>query len=214
MPRQNWIAAAALAAAAGAAAAAPAAAQEPARGGGGADWQFRCPAPGTAVEQSTGASLRYRGPDAKHPGSCTLADGQRRLLGYWRVGEAFYRAGGKQIAERVAAGVPAGGTAPVTFDYFTNSRTNESIHVQETWRVAGTGPLTTPAGTFDTARVERRFQVIGATFAYTQTVWFDRATGAPVSARVEHLNPIQADTLVNWVATEVRAPGPQAAAMR
>lgn len=174
---------------------------------GGDTWQFRCPAAGTVVEQSTGAELKYRGEAANNPGSCMLQNGQRRLLGYWQVSEGFYRAGGKEIAARVAGpGVNAAGTQPVTFDYFTNNRTNESIHVQESWRVAGSGPLTVPAGTFNTVRVERQFRILGSAFAYTQTVWFDRATGAPVSARVEHLNAVQAPTLVNWVANDVIVP--------
>lgn len=174
---------------------------------GGDTWQFRCPAPGTVVEQSTGSQIKYRGEAANSPGSCMLQHGQRRLLGYWQVGEAFYRAGGRDIAQRVTGpGVNAAGTQPVTFDYFTNNRTNESIHVQETWRVAGSGPLTVPAGTFDTVRVERKFQVLGSAFAFTQTVWFDRATGAPVRAHVEHLNAVQGPTLVNWVANDVTVP--------
>lgn len=188
----------------------PAAAQA-----GGDVWQFRCPAAGTVVEQSTGSQIKYRGEAPNSPSSCMLQNGQRRLLGYWQVGEAFYRAGVREIAQRVSgSGVNAAGTQPVTFDYFTNNRTNESIHVQETWRVAGSGPLTVPAGTFDTVRVERRFQVLGSNFTYTQTVWFDRASGAPVSARVEHLNAVQGPALVNWVANDVVAPTARAATAR
>ncbi|MFL1462583.1 hypothetical protein ACI6QG_10300 [Roseococcus sp. DSY-14] len=169
-------------------------------------WQFRCPAAGTTVDQSSGTSIRFRAEAPNNPGSCIVAGGQRRLLGYWSVGEAFYRAGGQRIANAVASGLDLRGVQPVTFDYFGTNRTGESIHIQETWGGAAGGSMTTPAGTFDTVRVDREFQVIGSAFRYTQSVWFDRATNVPVAARIEHRNPIQAPSLVNWVATEITRP--------
>jgi len=175
--------------------AAPAAAQ------GGEAWQFRCPAPGTAVEQSTGATLRYR-PGPERPGICNVG-GQQRFLGYWSMREGFYQAGGTQLAATFGQGVAPGTMQPVIFDYFGLNRYSISSHYQERWRAEEGGSLTTPAGTFDTVKVIRDFNVIGVTFRYTQTVWFDRATNVPVQARIEHLNPVQAASLVNWVATDV-----------
>ena len=139
-----------------------------------------------------------------------LSNGQQRFLGYWSVGENFYRAGGTRLGQLASAGVSGAGTRPVSFDYFAPGRDHNSIHAEETWRVAGSGAVTVPAGTYDAVRVERRFQVVGSTFAYTQTLWFDRTSGAPVKAKIEHLNPIQAPTLVNWEATEIRSPSRQA----
>ena len=37
-------------------------------------------------------------------------------------------------------------------------------------------------------------------------VWFDRAGGTPVTARIEHRNPFQAPSLVNWVANDITRP--------
>ncbi|WP_421989165.1 hypothetical protein [Roseococcus sp.] len=168
--------------------------------GGGDTWQFRCPTAGTTVEQSTGAALRYRA--AGTPGICNVG-GQQRLLGYWSMREGFQEAGGARLAAAFAQGVDLGRAAPVSFEYFGPNRYAISSHYQETWSAAPGGAVTTPAGTFDTVKVMRAFQVVGVTFSYTQTVWFDRATNAPIQARVEHLNPVQAPTLVNWVATDV-----------
>lgn len=171
-----------------------------AQGGGDATWQFQCPAAGTMVEQSTGSTLRYRAAGA--PGTCNVG-GQQRLLGYWSVREGFYQAGGAQLAAAFSRGVDVARMQPVTFDYFGPNRYGISTHYQETWSTAPGGSVTTPAGTFDTVKVVRGFQVIGAIFSYTQSVWFDRATNAPVQARVEHRNPVQAPSLVNWVATDI-----------
>ncbi|TCH96831.1 hypothetical protein EJV46_19880 [Roseococcus sp. SYP-B2431] len=168
---------------------------------GGETWQFQCPAAGTTVEQSSGAALRYRAAAAA-PATCNVG-GQPRLLGYWSVREGFFQAGGARLAAAFSQGVDLNRMEPVTFEYFGPNRFAISTHYQETWRAAPGGAVTTPAGTFDTVKVTRDFQVIGAVFSYTQSVWFDRATNAPVQARVEHLNPVQASTLVNWVATDV-----------
>lgn len=171
--------------------------------GGDTTWQFRCPAAGTIVEQSSGTTLRYRGEAANNPGSCMLAGNQRRLLGYWQVSEGFYRAGGSRLAAAFANGVNLAGMAPVEFDYYGMNRTNDSIHIRERWTAQAGGSMTTPAGTFDTVRVDRYFNVIGSSFQYTQSLWFDRATNTPVVARIDHRNAVQGPTLVNWVASDV-----------
>lgn len=168
----------------------------------GADvWQFRCPDAGTTVEQSSGTALRYRAP-ASTPATCTVG-GQPRLLGYWSMREGFYAAGGARLAEAFSRGMELNRPTPVTFEYFGPNRYGISSHYQESWSAASGGSITTPAGTFDTVKVTRNFQVVGVVFSYVQTVWFDRATRAPVQARIEHRNPIQAPSLVNWVATDI-----------
>jgi len=169
-------------------------------------WQFRCPAAGTTVEQSSGTTLRYRAEAPNNPASCILAAGQRRFMGYWTVSEALYRAGGERIADALAKGIHLDTVPSVTFDYFATSRTQDSIHVQETWRAQDGGRITTPAGSFETVRVDRSFSVLGSNFQYTQSVWFDRAGGTPVTARIEHRNPFQAPSLVNWVANDITRP--------
>lgn len=184
-----------LAAAVLAAAAAPAQAQ---------NVQFRCPAPGTVVEQSEGTRLSYRGPDAGDPLVCRTADGQRRFLGYWSASSPFYRAGGAQLARLFT-----GGSREERIHYFTPGRDSSSIHAFETWRVLGTGPVQTMAGTFDALRVQRRFEVAGVTYSYLETLWLDRASGAPVKVEVDHLNGFMAPTLVSWEATELRTRSPR-----
>lgn len=203
MRTQTIIAAAALLAAVGAGSAGAQPASAPGASAAPDMWQFRCPAAGSAVDQSSGTTLRYRGDAANAPGRCLVAGGQRRFLGYWSVGEGFYRAGGDRIAAAVTNAVNLGTVPTVTFDYFGTNRTGDSIHIQETWRARPGGSLTTPAGTFDTVRVDRFFQVTGSAFQFTESVWFDRATNLPVTARVEHRNPVEAPSLVNWVAADV-----------
>lgn len=173
---------------------------------GDATWQFRCPAAGTAVEQSSGTTLRYRGEASSNPGSCMLAGNQRRLLGYWQVSEGFYRAGGPRLANALSNGINLSNMPSIEFDYYGTNRSGDSIHIQERWKAEAGGSMTTPAGTFETVRVERYFNVIGSSFQYTQSVWFDRATNTPVAARVDHRNAIQAPTLVNWVAVDISRP--------
>lgn len=171
---------------------------------GSDNWQFSCPTAGTTIEQSNGNALRYRSAGTL-PATCHVG-GQQRLLGYWSVREGFYEAGGGRIAAALARGIDLARVQPVTFEYFGPNRFNISSHYQETWSAAAGGRITTPAGTFDTVKVTRQFQVVGVVFSYTQSVWFDRATNAPVQARVDHLNNVQAATLVNWVATDVLPP--------
>lgn len=173
----------------------------PAFAQGGDVWQFRCPDAGTIVEQSSGTALRYRAAAAT-PSSCNVG-GQQRLLGYWSMREGFYEAGGARIAAAFAQGVNLDRPARVSFEYFGPNRNGISTHYQESWSAAPGGTVTTPAGSFETVKVTRDFQVVGVVFSYVQTVWFDRATRVPVQARIEHLNPIQAPSLVNWVATDI-----------
>ncbi|MDN3568864.1 hypothetical protein QWZ14_31180 [Paeniroseomonas aquatica] len=166
-------------------------------------YQFRCPAPGTVVEQSTGSRLAYRGPDANDPMVCTMANGERRAFGYWAAGSPFYRSGRTQLARLVSGSVgPA--SKEERLDYFSLGRDSNSVHFYEAWRVAGTGPVQVVAGTFDTLRLERRVQIQNTAFSYTETVWLDRASGAPVKVQVDHLNGFMAPSLTSWEATEVR----------
>jgi hypothetical protein len=166
-------------------------------------YQFRCPAQGTVVEQSTGGRLAYRGQDANDPLVCTMANGERRAFGYWAAGSPFYRSGRTQLARLVS-----GGGVSASLDYFSLGRDSNSIHVQETWRVAGTGQVQVVAGTFDALRLERRMHIPNTTYTYTETVWLDRASGVPVKAEVDHLNAVMAPSLTSWEATEVRTRTP------
>lgn len=166
-------------------------------------WQFRCPAAGTVVEPSTGATLRFRGEDTSQPGNCMMSGNQARLMGYWRVSEGFYRAAGPRLAGAFANGVNLANARPLEFSYFGTGLTGDSIMLDERWTAQAGGAITTPAGTFNTVRVDRYFVVRGSAFQFTESVWFDQATNVPVRARVDHRNFIQAPSLVNWDANEV-----------
>lgn len=174
--------------------------------GGGGVWQFSCPASGTAVEQSSGTTLRFRGAATGNPGECLIAGNQRRFMGYWQVSEGFYAAAGPRLAAAFANGIDLTNVRPLEFTYYGFNRSNDSIQVMERWTAQPGGVVATPAGNFDTVRVDRYFNVVGSSFQYTQSVWFDRATNAPVRANIEHRNFVQAPTLVNWVAFDVTRP--------
>lgn len=175
-------------------------------GASDANWQFRCPAAGTVVEPSNGAALRFRGEDTSQPGSCMMSGNQARLMGYWRVSEGFYRAAGPRLAGAFANGVNLASARPLEFSYFGTGLTGDSIVLDERWTAEAGGSVTTPAGTFNTVRVDRYFVVRGSAFQFTESVWFDRATNVPVRAVVDHRNFIQAPSLVNWVANEITRP--------
>lgn len=180
-------------------AASPVAAQQ-------SDWRYNCPAPGTAVERSIGDTITFRGADANDPLVCLVGGGQRSVLGVWEPGERQYVNGRAHLTSLLAG--PPGGER--RFDYFSLGRDSNSIHVYETWRLAGFGPVRVPAGTFDAVRLQRDFQIAGVTYNYTQTVWLDRASNAPVKVLVEHMNAVMAPTLVSWEATDVRQPARRA----
>lgn len=171
------------------------------------DWRFSCPAAGTAVERSTGDTVTFRGVDANDPFVCLAGGGQRLVLGVWVPSDRLYVNGRAQLASLLAG--PAGGERK--FDYFSLGRDSNSIHIYETWRLAGFGPVRVPAGTFDAVRLERRFDIAGSTYTYLQTVWLDRASNAPVKVTIDHLNAVMAPTLVAWDAIEVRPPQPRRA---
>lgn len=171
-----------------------------------ATWRFSCPVSGTAVEQSSGTTLRFRGASPSNPGECMMAGNQRRFMGYWQVSEGFYNAAGPRLTAAFASGVNLGSARPLEFTYYGFNRTNDSIQIMERWTAQQGGVVATPAGNFDTVRVDRYFNVVGSSFQYTQSVWFDRATNVPVRANVEHRNFVQAPTLVNWVAFDVMRP--------
>ena len=61
------------------------------------------------------------------------------------------------------------------------------------------------AGNFDAVRIDRNFQIAGVTYYFDQSVWFDRASGAPVKAEVRHLNMVMAPSLFSWEAIDLRA---------
>ena len=179
-------------------AAAPAAAQAQ-------QWQYRCPAPGTVVERSEGGSLAYRGQDANDPLVCVTANGQRRFLGYWPADELPYRTGRAQLARLVSAAATGQTGQSAAFNYFAPGRDSNTVHVFETWRVGGIGRVSTMAGGFDAVRIDRNFQIAGVTYSFDQSVWFDRASGAPVKAEVRHLNMVMAPSLFSWEALDLRA---------
>lgn len=165
------------------------------------DIRFRCPLPGTVVEQSTGGRLAYRGQDGGDPFVCTMMNGERRFLGYWAASSPFYRMNQAALA-RLVANSAVGGEEKL--DYFTLGRDSNSIHVYETWRFTGTVSVQVAAGTFDALRFERRMQIAGVTYSYIETAWLDAASGAPIKVRVDHLNAVMAPSLVSWEATELR----------
>lgn len=165
-------------------------------------WRFSCPEAGTAVERSTGDTVTFRGADPSDPFACRVGSGQRLVLGVWAPGDRLYQNGRAQLTSLLAGA--AGGER--RFDYFSLGRDSNSIHIYETWRLAGFGPVRVPAGVFDAARLERRFEIGGTSYTYTQTVWIDLATNAPVKVSVDHLNGVMAPTLVSWEATELRLP--------
>lgn len=176
-------------------AAAPAAAQP-------SGWRYTCPEPGTVVERTEGGTINFRGADASDPFVCLAGGGQRLVLGIWAPSERQYVSGRAHLAALLAG--PAGGER--RFDYFSTGRDSTSIHVYETWRLAGFEPVRVPAGTFDAVRLQRSFQISGIAYSYVQTVWLDRATNAPVKVKVEHVNAVMAPTLFDWEATELRQP--------
>jgi hypothetical protein len=172
-------------------------------------WQYRCPAPGTVVERSDGSRVAYRGTDPTDPLVCLTTTGQRLVFGNWNAGSPIYRSGKAGLARLMNAAATGQTGGQVQVDYFTPGRDHNSVHVLETWRIGGIGPVTTTAGTFDTIRLERNFAIIGSTYTYDQHVWIDRATGAPVKAVVTHLNMVMAPDLVTWEAAAVQAPSVQ-----
>lgn len=169
--------------------------------------QFRCPAPGTVVEQSTGGRLVYRGQDANDPLVCTMTNGERRAFGYWAAGSTFYRSGRAQLARLVSSGVSEG--REERFDYFSPGRDSNSVHFYEAWRVAGAGPVQVMAGTLDALRVERRVYIPNTAYSYIETVWLDRDSGAPIKVHVDHLNGFMPASLTSWEATEIRTARPR-----
>jgi hypothetical protein len=171
--------------------------------------EFRCAPPGTIVERTSGSRLVFRGQDASDPLVCINAHGQHRFLGYWGTQENFFRHGQPQLARLFGSG-PDGSGRIQTINYFGTDRYALSNNITETWRIAGTGRVQVPAGTFDTVRVERQFQVVGSTYRYVESLWLDRTSWVPVKARVEHLNAVMGPALTSWEATDVRLGGVQA----
>ncbi|MDN3568854.1 hypothetical protein ACFQY5_35750 [Paeniroseomonas aquatica] len=169
------------------------------------DWRFNCPESGTVVERSTGDTVTFRGADANDPLVCLAAGGQRLVLGVWAPSDRLYVNGRAQLSSLLAG--PPGSER--RFDYFSLGRDSNSIHIYETWRHAGFGSVRVPAGTFDTVKLERRFDIAGTTYTYLQTVWLDRLTNAPVKIDINHLNAVMAPTLVRWEATELRQAQPR-----
>lgn len=174
-------------------------------------WQYRCPAPGTVVERSDGSRIAYRGTDPSDPLVCLTTTGQRLVFGNWNAASPIYRSGKAALAGLMNAAASGRTGGQVQVDYFAPGRDSNSVHVIETWRIGGMGPVETMAGTFDAIRLERNFSIVGFTYSYDQHVWIDRATGAPVKAVVTHLNMVMAPDLVTWQAAAVQAPSVQSA---
>ncbi|WP_424812028.1 hypothetical protein [Roseococcus sp. YIM B11640] len=166
--------------------------------------EYRCPAAGTTVERTRGESVTYRG-QGSAPILCATSTGVERVLGYWGAGDAFYRAGRADLERLVDTAFSTGRAGPVTISYFSHSSVGYiPNYVNETWSVPGAERVTTPAGEFDTLRVDRRFQIADTHYRYRQTLWLDRATRAPVKVEVEHLNGIMAAHIFSWQSTNVQ----------
>lgn len=164
-------------------------------------FSYRCPEPGTVLERSAGGPIAFRSSDPNDPLVCLAGAGQRLVLGVWAPNDRLYVNG---RAELTALLNSAGGER--RFNYFSVGRDSNSIQVFESWRFAGFEPIRVAAGSFDAARLERRFDIAGTTYTYTQTVWIDRVSHVPVRVVVTHLNSVMAPTLFDWEATEIRRP--------
>ncbi|HWX48205.1 MAG TPA: hypothetical protein VNZ61_09140 [Roseomonas sp.] len=163
---------------------------------------LRCPAPGAKVERSNLPTISYRGAAASSPLICLDQTGQPRLLGYWSTQAGFFSAGGKELLSAFSEW-KGGPSRVVSVDYFGTSRYADSTTVNEKWQILGQDKVDVAAGAFDAIKVRRIYSVLGSTYKFTETVWFDRATGMPVKSVVEHRNSTMSPDVTNWQATEL-----------
>lgn len=170
---------------------------------------LRCPDQGTRVERTNVGGLAWRGPSNAGPLICVDQSGASRFLGYWRTSDPFYASGGSELVrEFMNAGDGPG--RPVQIRYFSQNRNVDSVMVWESWQVLGRDRVDVVAGSFDTTKVERQYWVMGTNYRYTETVWFDRASGAPVKSEVEHRNAIMSPDVVSWQAVGMQPGRPGA----
>lgn len=171
---------------------------------------FRCPAAGTVVERTNGPNLVFTSPDPADPLVCRGRHGQRLFLGYWDAQSPAVTAGRAELA-RVFGGAASPGATTRPISFFASGTYMDSVRIEETWRMVGVEPVQVPAGSFEALRVERHMSVPFSTYSFTEAVWLDRRTGAPVKASVSHTNAVMAPSVTNWSATEVNAPSSQSA---
>jgi hypothetical protein len=160
---------------------------------------FKCPDAGTRVERTDAPALTFRGASTSNPLICVDALGQERFLGYWRAADGFFRAGKDTLLRNFTSG--AGGVS--TINYFGSNRVAESIYINENWQILGPERVSVIAGSFEALKVQRQYWITGTNYRFTETVWFDRATGAPVKSTVDHRNAIMSSDVISWQATEV-----------
>lgn len=170
-----------------------------------AQQSYRCPDAGSSMERSRGERISYRG-GAANSFLCNTSTGTSRLLGYWPAGLGAVAAGRTQIEAMVTAAFAGGAPAPVSFRYTGTGSDQSSIILVENWRVLTPTRISVLAGEFNVIPIERRFEVLGSSYNFTQVVSFDRESRMPVRASVDHLNALMANDLFNWQATEVRRP--------
>ena len=186
----------------GALASVPALAQAQGQSQAGA---YRCPSSGTTLERTRGEAFTYRG-QGQAPFVCPTTTGVQRFLGYWPAGEAFYRTGRVDLERMMTTAFSGGRPAPVLIPYASHSGVGYiPISVLETWTVLGGERVNTPAGQFDTIRVERVFEIVASVYTYKQILWVDRQSGMPVRVEVEHLNGIMAAHIFSWQAANIHS---------
>jgi len=166
---------------------------------------YRCPTSGITLERTRGDSFTYRG-QGQAPFVCPTTTGVQRFLGYWPVGETFYRTGRADLERMMTTALSGGRSASVLIPYASHSAIGYiPISVQETWTVRGSERVNTPAGQFDAIRVERVFEIVASVYTYKQILWVDRQSGVPVRVEVEHLNGIMGAQIFSWQAANIHS---------
>ncbi|MFZ6765286.1 hypothetical protein [Pseudoroseomonas sp. WGS1072] len=163
---------------------------------------LRCPSPGTKLERTNQPTLTYRGTDPLSPLICIDGAKQARFLGYWSTNSGFFSAGGKQLLTAFSA-ARSGPSQVVEIEYFGRNRNGDSTHVKEQWQILGTERVSVPAGDFNAIKVSRFYNIVATNYKYTEIVWIDQSSGAPVKSQVTHLNGIMSADVVDWQAAEV-----------
>jgi hypothetical protein len=155
------------------------------------------------VELSGGGSITFRGKDASDSLICLTGNDSRRFLNYWFTDTDLVRNGRREIGSLF----PATPGKEIIYQYATfDPRTHVSVTIRASWRIANTGSVQVPAGTFDAIKIEHARETVGGNWRHREALWLDRITGVPIKAEVDFAGGVALGGQRSWEATKVRMP--------
>lgn len=171
---------------------------------------FKCPAAGLAIDTTMGGQIRERTSQGADPGNATLClskSGFSTSSMYFGMFSSGMAPEGLAALRQGMAELLAGSKTEFTARYQAGSSGGRQFMYESTWRRLGTEPLTIASRPVTAVAFERANRGLdGNTFAGTEKLWLDPATGLWVKRARVSGGERDPNFAIDWEITKIVAP--------